>query len=196
MLILASASPRRRELLAAAGLECRVDAAHVDETPAPAEAPAVYAERLACAKAAAVAVRWPHDPVLGADTVVIVDGEILGKPADAKDAARMLRRISGRSHIVMTAVAIAWRGVIRSSIESTEVWVNVLTDAEIAAYVASGEPMDKAGAYAIQGLASRFIPRIAGSYGNVVGLPMTTVLRLLSTYDGSYPESYSSYTES
>lgn len=192
MLILASASPRRRELLASAGLDCRIDAAHVDETLRPDEAPAAYAERLACAKAAAVAVRWPQDPVLGADTVVIVDGEILGKPAGAADAARMLRRISGRSHTVLTAVAIAWRGVMRSAVESTDVWVDALTDAEIEAYVASGEPMDKAGAYAIQGLASRFIPKIAGSYANVVGLPVTTVLRLLSTYGGSYPETYGS----
>lgn len=196
MLILASASPRRRELLAAAGLAFRVDAADVDETPWPAETPDAYAERLARAKAAAVAARWPHAPVLGADTVVIVDGEILGKPTDVEDAARMLRRISGRSHTVLTAVAISWRGVMRSAMESTEVWVNALTGDEIAAYVASGEPMDKAGAYAIQGLASRFIPRIAGSYTNVVGLPVTTVLRLLSTYGGSYPESYASVSES
>jgi septum formation protein len=178
-LILASASPRRRELLEAAGLSIVVDPLDVDESAASGESAAAYVTRLAELKAAAGLVRHRFDVVLGADTTVVVDGEILGKPSNEPDAARMLRRLSGRSHEVLTGVAIVHSGGSRTWTERTLVWFAPLLDEEIAWYVASGEPMDKAGAYAIQGLASRFIPRIEGSYSNVVGLPVATVLQNL-----------------
>jgi septum formation protein len=117
--------------------------------------------------------------VIGADTAVVVDGATLGKPIDAADAARMLRLIAGRTHEVLTGVAVACAGRVRSSVTRTRVWIDALDDADIASYVATGEPMDKAGAYAIQGRASRFIPRIEGSYDNVVGLPLAGLLQLL-----------------
>jgi septum formation protein len=178
-LVLASASPRRRELLAAAGFDFEIAVASVDETPAPNEPAPSYVLRVARAKAEAVRPRHHKHPVLGADTTVVVDDELLGKPKDAEDAARMLRRLSGRSHDVWTGLALAWRGEIFTATERTVVWVSELSDAELRAYVASGEPMDKAGAYAIQGLASRYVPRIEGSYSNVVGLPVATLARLL-----------------
>ncbi len=177
--VLASGSPRRRELLAAAGFEFDVDPADVDETRHPDEAPAAYVERIARAKAAAVAARHQGRTVVAADTLVLVDDAPLGKPADAADAARMLRLLSGRSHEVWTGVAVARNGRTRYALERTQVWIRALSDAEIAWYVESGEPFDKAGAYAIQGLASRFVPRIDGSWSNVVGLPVATVLQLL-----------------
>lgn len=163
----------------AAGFTFDVDAADVDETVHPGESAGTYARRVAMAKAQAVFARRPESVVLGADTIVVVDGEVMGKPVDAADAARMLRRISGRSHQVLTAVALAGAGGVAETMEETLVWVAPLTDAEIAAYIASGEPMDKAGGYGIQGLASRFIPRIEGSYTNVVGLPIAAVDGLL-----------------
>jgi len=178
-IVLASASPRRRELLAAAGVDCAVDPADVDESPRPGESPADCVERVARAKAEAVAPRHPGAAIIAADTAVIVDGEMLGKPADALDAARMLRRLGGRPHEVWTGVAVAADGQTAYELVRTTVWMNALSQAEIEWYVASGEPMDKAGAYAIQGLASRFIPRIEGSWSNVVGLPVATVLQLL-----------------
>jgi septum formation protein len=130
-------------------------------------------------KATTAARECPGRVVLGADTIVVVDEEVLGKPRDAADAARMLARLSGRSHEVLTAVAVARGGQVRAALERTRVWFSSLSDDEIAAYVATGEPLDKAGAYAIQGLASRFIPRIEGSYANVVGLPVTAVVEIL-----------------
>jgi septum formation protein len=178
-LVLASASPRRRELLTAAGFEFDVDAADVDETPAPGEAPAPYVLRLARAKAEVVAARHPARAVIAADTAVSVDGAILGKPADAGDAARMLERLSGRTHAVLTGVAVAYGAKIHADVEETTVWMSPLGPDDIKEYVKSGEPLDKAGAYAIQGLASRFIPRIEGSYTNVVGLPVAAVVQLL-----------------
>ena len=178
-LVLASQSPRRRDLLDAAGIAYDVGAVDVDERRHGGEAPEVYAERLAREKATAGARQFPDRAVLGADTVVVVDDEVLGKPRDAEDAVRMLARLSGRSHDVLTGVAIAHAGRVHSAVDRTRVWFTVLSDAEIEAYVASGEPLDKAGAYAIQGLASRFIPRIEGSYANVVGLPVTTVIEIL-----------------
>jgi septum formation protein len=180
-LILASGSPRRRELLLAAGFAFDVSAVEVDERRTNGEAPAAYVERLARAKAhaAAAAQRDPDTAVLGADTVVVVDDEVLGKPRDEVDATRMLRLLSGRSHEVLTGVAVIGQGGTVSRVERTTVWFAPLSDRDIAWYVASGEPMDKAGAYAIQALASRFIPRIEGSYTNVVGLPVTTVVELL-----------------
>lgn len=188
MIILASASPRRRELLTAAGIAHRVDAANVDETPERGEAPAAYAERLARAKATAVAARYPDTPVLGADTVVVIGDEILGKPQDAGDARAMLARLSDREHVVLTAVAVARGAALHSSVAATSVVMRALSPEEIAAYVATGEPMDKAGAYAIQGGAADFIRRISGDFDTVVGLPVAVVRRLLSTVVGSYPQ--------
>jgi septum formation protein len=169
-------------LLAAAGILCDVDPVDVDEAPLAGEAPADYVRRVARLKVEAAAARHPRRLVLAADTTVVVDGEILGKPADDRDAARMLARLSGAAHQVLTAVALAGGGHLALEVESTTVWMDVLSVDDIAWYVSTGEPRDKAGAYAIQGLASRFIPRIEGSYTNVVGLPVATVARLLQSY--------------
>jgi len=179
-LILASASPRRRELLAAAGFDVDVDAADVDERRHPDESPAAYVERVARAKTAVVSGRHPDRVVVGADTVVVIDSDVLGKPADAHAAEGMLRQLSGRAHEVLTGLAVAWQGSVTAAIEQTTVWMRPLGSDEIAWYVASGEPMDKAGAYAIQGLASRFVTRIDGSYTNVVGLPVAALVALLA----------------
>jgi septum formation protein len=179
MLILASASPRRAELLRNAGIAFTVVPAHVPEEPSPGESPIAYAQRLARDKALAVLARHPADTVLGADTVVVVDEHLLEKPIDAADAARMLRLLSGRTHEVITGVCVAHSGFQRIEAEVTEVSFAPLSDSEIADYVGSGEPMDKAGAYAIQGIASRWAKRIAGCYFNVVGLPVPRVYRLL-----------------
>lgn len=171
MLILASASPRRAELLRAAAIPFEVVVANVDESVLPGEKPRDHVRRLAEAKARAVADRMAGRLVLAADTVVVVDGLILGKPADQADARRMLRLLSGRGHEVMTGVCLDRR----VEVAVTTVEFAPLSDAEIEWYVASGEPADKAGAYAIQGLASRFVTRLEGSYSNVVGLPVTLV---------------------
>ena len=178
-LVLASASPRRRELLATAGITFDVDAVDVDERQLAGEAAPAYVDRLARLKASTGASRHPDRVVLGADTAVVVDDVVFGKPSDDADARRMLRLLQGRAHEVLTGVAVAWRGRLRSRVECTSVWMASQTDEEIAAYVATGEPAGKAGAYAIQGLGSRFIPRIAGSYANVVGLPVAAVLEIL-----------------
>ena len=186
MLVLASASPRRQELLRNAGIEFAVHPANVVEIPRDGEAPRAFAERMAREKALAVLALRPNDLVLGADTVVVVDGEILGKPRDAADATRMLRLLSGREHEVITAVCVAGpklKTEITGS-EATEVVMNALSDDDIRDYVASGEPMDKAGAYAIQGRASRWISRIEGDYFNVVGLPVARVQRILEEVRG------------
>ena len=186
MLILASASPRRRELLAQAGFAFEVRPAHVNEDPKPGEDAIAYVTRLAREKAQAVfdamsADGEPSDAlvVLGADTTVEVDAQILAKPEDAADAARMLRLLSGRTHRVMTGVAVVTKGRAEVAAEVTGVRFVTLSDAEIAAYVATGEPMDKAGAYAIQGRAGRWIPRVEGCYFNVVGLPLALVTTML-----------------
>ncbi|MFZ0796412.1 MAG: Maf family protein [Terriglobales bacterium] len=179
MLVLASASPRRQELLRNAGIIFDVQPAQIAEDPLPGETAKDCAERLAREKALAVARQRPHDLVLGADTVVVVDGEILGKPSDAADAARMLRRLSGREHQVITGVCLVVGGQPSVASETTLVTVSEITDQDIADYVASGEPTDKAGGYAIQGIASRWIPRIEGDYSNVVGLPVALVFRML-----------------
>jgi septum formation protein len=213
MLVLASASPRRRELLLNAGISFVVQSADIDETPLAGERPRECAERLAREKALAV---WRirakdarcQDVVLGADTIVVVDDTILGKPGDAKDAVRMLQLLSGRVHRVITGVCVVGpvdggqlpvaskigppnvSGRIHEDVandhpplttasETTLVTMNELSEDEIRDYVASGEPMDKAGAYAIQGMASRWIPRIEGDYSNVVGLPMALVYGIL-----------------
>jgi septum formation protein len=178
-LILASASPRRADLLAAAGFAFDVMPVEIDERVLASERPAEYVSRLALAKAREVARRNPGTPVLGADTAVVVDDRILGKPADAADAAEMLRILSGRTHEVLTGVAICLDGREARDVACTRVRFLQLAPAEIAWYVASGEPYDKAGAYAVQGLASRFVESIDGSYSNVVGLPVATAYRLL-----------------
>jgi len=183
-LILASASPRRADLLRAAGIPFDVRAANVDETPREGERPGAYVERLAVEKANAVAAAVPDQPVLAADTAVVIEGRILGKPIDAADAARMLRLLSGRRHEVVTGVCLltpAPRGADheqRVSVSTTGVWFAPLDPDELAWYVATGEPLDKAGGYAIQGYASRFVTAIEGSYSNVVGLPVSVVYRL------------------
>jgi septum formation protein len=178
-LILASRSPRRAELLAAAGISFEVVAADIDETPRAGEGPEAYVERLAIEKARAVLALRPTSAVLGADTTVVIDGLILGKPADAAEAGEMLNRLRGRVHDVFTGVALVSATGVRSAVDRTRVWFDPMTDEDIAWYVASGEPVDRAGAYAIQGLASRFIPRIEGSYSNVVGLPVALVSSIL-----------------
>ena len=185
MLVLASASPRRQELLRSAGITFEVQPAHIPEDPLPGETAKDCAERLAPAKALAVARQRPHDYVLGADTVVVIgghDGQLLGKPSDAADAARMLRLLSGREHRVITGVCLVVNGQPSVASETTIVTMSEITDKEIAEYVASGEPMDKAGAYAIQGIASRWIPRIEGDYSNVVGLPIALVYSMLRAW--------------
>jgi septum formation protein len=179
MLVLASASPRRQELLRNAGFTFEVQPADIPEDALPGEAAKECAERLAREKALAVARQRPHDFVLGADTVVVVDGQLLGKPSDAADAARMLRLLSGREHQVITGVCLVVIGQSSVASETTLVTVSEITDKDIADYVASGEPVDKAGAYAIQGIASRWIPRIEGDYSNVVGLPVALVYGML-----------------
>jgi septum formation protein len=215
-LILASSSPRRQELLRAAGIEFEVEAADLPEVPHPGEPPQQFAERMAREKAHTVAHRRqrPGEWVLAADTVVFVNGEILGKPADAPDpaadATRMLRLLSGREHKVITGVCLVNSGqcsvasgrgssgqwsvgsgqkspavdrqpsavdIVAS--ETTRVWMDKLSEDDIRDYIATGEPLDKAGAYAIQGRASRWIPRIEGCYFNVVGLPVPLVYRML-----------------
>lgn len=183
-LVLASASPRRAELLRAAGIGFDVHPAHVDERVRDGEAPATYVRRIAENKARAVHQRFPDRIVLAADTSVVVDAEILGKPVDADEARWMLRILSGRAHEVMTAVTVAGANDsgVDTRVETTTVELSALTSEEIDWYVASGEPMDKAGAYAIQGLASRFVVRIHGSYSNVVGLPVALVYAILKRF--------------
>lgn len=189
MLVLASASPRRQELLGNACIPFTVQPAEIDETRRAGESPRACAERLAREKALVVARTRPEDYVLGADTIVVIDGEILNKPQDPNDAVRMLRKLSGRTHEVITGICLVKpaSGVqspfagdsLRTESERTRVTMCELSDAEIRAYIATGEPMDKAGAYAIQGIASRWIPRIEGDYSNVVGLPVALVYRML-----------------
>ncbi|HVG53992.1 MAG TPA: Maf family protein [Vicinamibacterales bacterium] len=181
-LVLASASPRRAELLRAAGIDFEVAAANVDETPLPGETAREHVARLAEAKARAVHARDGERIVLAADTVVVVDSQILGKPVDDADAKRMLSLLSARTHEVLTAVSVFHPGeIVDTRVEVTSVEFTRLSDADIEWYVGTGEPLDKAGAYAVQGLASRFIPRIEGSYSNVVGLPIALVYQMLTT---------------
>jgi septum formation protein len=182
MLVLASASPRRQELLRNAGLAFEVQPANIPERVVPGEDAKKCAERLAREKALAVALQRPQDSVLGADTIVAVDGQLLGKPADPADAARMLRILSGRDHEVITGVCLVVKGQSFIASETTRVTVDRITEQEIADYVSTGEPMDKAGAYAIQGMASRWIPRIEGDYSNVVGLPVALVYRMIRAH--------------
>jgi len=183
MLILASASPRRRELLTQAGFEFSVQPADIPEDPFRDEDPIAYVTRLAREKAEAVyAQRCGSDAtvqVLGADTTVTLDNQLLGKPENAEDAARMLRVLSGRTHRVITGVSLVTAARTQVAAEVTAVQFLSLSEEEIRHYIATGEPMDKAGAYAIQGYAARWIPRIHGCYFNVVGLPISLVSTLL-----------------
>ena len=179
-LILASASPRRADLLREAGIDVEIQPAHVNEDVERGEVPEVYVRRVAEAKGRAISAGIPGRHVLAADTAVVVDGQILGKPSDTADAARMLELLSGRSHLVVSGVCLMKDGqpVVDTEVEATAVEFASLSPTEIEWYVASGESMDKAGGYGIQGLASLFVTRIVGSYSNVVGLPMAVVYRM------------------
>jgi septum formation protein len=177
MLILASSSPRRAELLLAAGIEFTVRVAGVDETQLSGESPRDYVLRLSRAKAQAVA--RGDELVLGADTIVVINHEIVGKPVDEEDAQKMLRALSGQWHEVLTAVTLLRGERVHSDIASTLVKFARMSEAEIAWYISTGEPMDKAGAYGIQGYASRFVERVEGNYSNVVGLPVEMVFRMI-----------------
>lgn len=181
-LLLASASPRRAELLRAAGFAFDVQPANADESLHAGESAAAYVQRVAEAKARAVLSLAGERIVLAADTTVVVDDQILGKPQDAADAIRMLRALSNRRHDVMTGVTVAAGNRVVTELATTTVEFVAMTDREIEWYVASGEPTDKAGAYAVQGLASRFVTRIDGSYSNVVGLPLAVVYRMLREF--------------
>ena len=176
--MLASQSPRRAEILRQSGIPFTVRAASVDETPLPDEKPADYVQRLAVEKALAVEAA-ASDTVLGADTTVVIDGQMLAKPADAADARRMLELLSGRCHDVLTGICLRRGSRIIRDCATTRVWFAVMSPSEIAEYIASGEPADKAGGYAIQGLAGKFIERIDGCYFNVMGLPVALVYRHL-----------------
>jgi septum formation protein len=187
MLILASSSPRRQELLTQAGLVFTVEPADVDETIQPGEAAAKYVQRLAVEKAEAIWSRHKADDdsadpitVLGADTTVLLDGEMLGKPVDQADARRMLQLLSGRTHQVLTGVAAITRHAAASEVEITQVYFDLISEHELVQYLASGAPMDKAGAYGIQGYAARWIPKIEGDFFNVVGLPLSRTLAVMA----------------
>ena len=180
-LILASASPRRRELLSRFGVPFLIDPADGPEVP-PAGADAAHTVMaLSEAKALETALRHPDDLVIGADTVVELGGAILGKPHDEADAFRMLRALAGNEHRVYTGVTLVKGAERLSEAEMTRVFFRSMTDAEIAAYIATGEPMDKAGAYGYQGVAGLFVERIDGDYFNVVGLPLCRLGRMLKT---------------
>ena len=183
-LVLASASPRRAELLTTLGLRFDVRTADVDESVHDREAPSAYVERVALAKAAAIAAADTDALVVAADTTVVLDGRILGKPADADAACAMLDRLSGRAHEVLTGVAVARGSDVHGIVEVSRVWFRSLGRAEIEDYVATGEPLDKAGSYAIQGLGGAFVERTEGSWDNIVGLPMAVVARLLAERGG------------
>ncbi|MDE3202393.1 MAG: septum formation inhibitor Maf [Acidobacteriota bacterium] len=183
MLVLASASPRRRQLLSQVGYIFDVIPAHINEDVRPGEEPLPYVKRLAREKAEAIfaSLANPKAVVLGADTTVTLDGTILGKPESPADAARILSLLSGRTHQVITGVAVVASGGTQVAAETTGVQFSALSQKDIASYIATGEPMDKAGAYGIQGRAARWIPRIEGCYFNVVGLPLSLVSTLLAS---------------
>ena len=188
-LILASASPRRRDLLAGCGIVFQITPAFIDEHPLPHEAAEVYVRRLALAKAEAVAQRHPHTVVLGADTIVTIDGRLLGKPADPHEARRMLTQLSGRTHEVITGVAVVCvetpgepSSQTASELVVSRVLMRHFTEITTDWYVGTGEPHDKAGAYAVQGLGAALVERVEGSYTNVVGLPLTETLALLHRF--------------
>lgn len=177
--ILASQSPRRRELLAQIGITHEVRPADIDETVWPGEAPVPHSERLARDKAHTLALLHPEAVVIGSDTIVVIDGAILGKPASRDDAIAMLERLSGREHTVYTSVAVAHEGRTLSGVEAVQVQFRTLTRAQIAAYVDTGEPTDKAGAYGIQGYGATLVERISGDYFAVMGLPLGRLVGLI-----------------
>ncbi|MEO5814776.1 MAG: Maf family protein [Gemmatimonadaceae bacterium] len=178
--VLASQSPRRRELLTLVGIAHEVRPADIDESYLAGEEPGAHAERLAREKVAAVSRDVSDALVIGSDTIVVVDGDVLGKPRDEAQAFAMLSRLSGRSHTVITAVAVEWRGVIRSAIVEVAVTFHPLTAEEIEAYIATREPMDKAGAYGIQGFGATIVERVDGDYFAVMGLPLQRLVRLMA----------------
>ncbi|HEX2721917.1 MAG TPA: Maf family protein [Gemmatimonadaceae bacterium] len=184
--ILASASPRRRQLLDLIGIRHAVRPADIDETYLQGEIPDRHAERLAREKAEAIAITAPDSLVISADTIVVIDDLVLGKPRDTEDAKRMLGLLSDRSHIVMTAVAVAYRGRTVSSVECVSVTFNPLDEKEIGKYVATGEPMDKAGAYGIQGYGATIVRRIDGDYFAVMGLSLVRLVALMREGGVSY----------
>jgi len=185
--LLASSSPRRRELLTLVGIAHEVRPADIDESYLQGETPGAHAERLAREKAEKVARDDAEAVTIGSDTIVVVDGEVLGKPRDVHHAHAMLRRLSGRRHEVVTGVAAIWRGRTSSAIEVVGVTFRELGDAEIAAYVATGEPMDKAGAYGIQGYGATIVERVEGDYFAVMGLPLNRLVRMLEAMGVRYP---------
>ena len=185
-IVLASQSPRRRELLALVGIPHEVRPADLDESVLPGESPVEHAERLARSKADTVAKHEPAAVVIGADTIVVLDGDILGKPRDAHDATRTLRRLSGRTHTVHTAVAVAHHGRTVSGVESVEVTFRPLNDSQIETYIATGEPMDKAGAYGIQGYGAVIVECVHGDYFAVMGLALGRLVGLLESVGVSY----------
>ena len=178
--VLASQSPRRRELLTLVGIPHEVRPADLDERYLPGEEPAAHCERLAREKAAAVATDAPDALVIGSDTIVVVDGDVHGKPRSEVEAAAMLARLSGRSHTVMTAVAVSWRGAQRSDVVEVGVTFHAISAQDIEAYVATREPMDKAGAYGIQGYGATIVQRVDGDYFAVMGLPLQRLVRLMA----------------
>jgi len=186
MIVLASGSPRRRQLLDMIGLEFRVVPPDVDESLGPSEQPEGYVTRLAREKATTVAARERGTVVLGADTTVVLRGAMFGKPASPAEAAEMLRQLEGRKHQVMTAVAVARDGRVEHALDVTDVTFRPLSDAQIAAYVATGEPLDKAGAYAIQGKGAALVDGIRGDFFGVMGLPLRLALDLLERFGVPY----------
>ena len=185
-LVLASGSPRRLQLLVMLGIPCRVVVPNADETRGTSEGPEAYVVRLARAKAGAVAAREPGELVLGADTIVVVRGEVLGKPASPEEAAVMLGKLSGRTHHVMTAVALASGDRVAHALDVTDVTFRPLDHTTIAGYVTTGEPMDKAGAYAVQGFGAALVEGIRGDFFGVMGLPLRLVLDLLERFGRPY----------
>ena len=179
-LVLASGSPRRSEILASVGWEFTKDVPDVDESVVAGEPPEDYVRRLAAEKARAVAARHPGETILAADTTVVIGGEIIGKPEDLADASRMIRLLAGNAHDVLTGVAVARDGTERVGMQRTRVKFAPMTDAEIDFLVEKGDPLDKAGAYAVQAQAALFIEGIEGDYWNVVGLPISLVYRLVN----------------
>jgi septum formation protein len=184
--VLASASPRRRELLALVGIPHQVEPADIDESYRDGEEAAEHAERLAREKAATVAARNPDAIVIAADTIVLIEGLVLGKPRDEADAERMLAMLAGQTHVVLTAVAVAHGDRMRSGVESVRVTFRSLTRARIRAYIATGEPMDKAGSYGIQGYGATLVERIDGDYFSVMGLALARMIDLLGELGASY----------
>jgi septum formation protein len=184
--VLASSSPRRRDLLNLIGISHEVHPANIDETMRPREVPRRHAERLAREKASAIAVRDPDRITIGADTIVVLNRKVLGKPRDEADAARMLGMLSGREHTVITAVAVARGRKLRSAIEEVRVKFRRLRNDEIEAYIATGEPMDKAGAYGIQGFGATIVERVEGDYFAVMGLPLVRLVGLMRDVGVNY----------